>query len=196
LVAILLVHQVDRLLADDAGHRAVAPDQGDALADEDLRIPAADHVEPAEAVVIDVDQHHADLVDVAGEHHPGTIARTALAEDGRVGVAGDVDGDGVGEGGGFAPDAGGGPLEPRGAGGIEEPGEEGEGIVGHAGKVGPPAGRRKRARSPAGGGPGIFGAMRSRLVDTLASIWTWSVLAVCTALYFPPILVWRILGWP
>ncbi|HPF61392.1 MAG: lysophospholipid acyltransferase family protein [Gemmatimonadales bacterium] len=38
--------------------------------------------------------------------------------------------------------------------------------------------------------------MRSRLVDTLASIWTWSVLAVCTALYFPPILVWRILGWP
>ena len=35
-----------------------------------------------------------------------------------------------------------------------------------------------------------------RLIDTLASIWTWTVLILGIVLAFPLILVWRIVGWP
>ena len=30
----------------------------------------------------------------------------------------------------------------------------------------------------------------------IAVIWTWSVLAGCLVLFFPVIMVWRIVGWP
>ncbi len=42
-------------------------DELDALADEDLRIPAADADEAQEAVVVDVRDDQADLVDVADD---------------------------------------------------------------------------------------------------------------------------------
>ncbi len=35
-----------------------------------------------------------------------------------------------------------------------------------------------------------------RLVDTLASLWTWSVLVLSVVVTFPLILAWRIVGWP
>ncbi len=35
-----------------------------------------------------------------------------------------------------------------------------------------------------------------RLVDTLASLWTWGVLALSVVVTFPVILAWRIIGWP
>lgn len=38
--------------------------------------------------------------------------------------------------------------------------------------------------------------MLRRLVDTLASIWTWAILALLVAVTFPLILVWRFVGWP
>ncbi|HRP07048.1 MAG TPA: lysophospholipid acyltransferase family protein, partial [Gemmatimonadales bacterium] len=38
--------------------------------------------------------------------------------------------------------------------------------------------------------------MLRRLVDTLASIWTWTALVTLVALAFPLILVWRLVGWP
>ena len=54
LLALLVAQEVDRLLADHAGERARARRELDALADEDLRIPAADAGEAQEAVVLDV----------------------------------------------------------------------------------------------------------------------------------------------
>jgi 1-acyl-sn-glycerol-3-phosphate acyltransferase len=35
-----------------------------------------------------------------------------------------------------------------------------------------------------------------RLIDTLASIWTWSVLVAAVIVTFPIILLWRLIGWP
>ena len=48
------LHEVDRLLADDAEDVAAAAEEADALADEHLRIPAADRRRIDEAVVVDV----------------------------------------------------------------------------------------------------------------------------------------------
>ena len=67
LLALVVLEQVDRLLADDAGDRAVARGELDALADEDLRVPAADAGEAQEALVVDVGDDQADLVDVADD---------------------------------------------------------------------------------------------------------------------------------
>ncbi len=68
LLALLVAQQVDRLLADDAPDRAALRVlEHDALADEDLRVPAADFGEPQVAVVVDVRDDQADLVDVP--HH-------------------------------------------------------------------------------------------------------------------------------
>ena len=58
---------MDRLLADDARDRAVLRADRDALADEDLRVPAADADEAQEARVLDVGDDEADLVDVADD---------------------------------------------------------------------------------------------------------------------------------
>src|SRR5918993_891923 len=75
LAPVLLgLEQVDRLLADDAGHRAVARGDLDPLADEDHGIPAADAGEPEEAVVVDVVDDQADLVDVADDRHRAAVA--------------------------------------------------------------------------------------------------------------------------
>ena len=38
--------------------------------------------------------------------------------------------------------------------------------------------------------------MSRRALDTLASIWSWSILIVCLVLAFPLVLLWRILTWP
>lgn len=38
--------------------------------------------------------------------------------------------------------------------------------------------------------------MARRLINTIASIWSWSVLGLSVAVFFPFILVWRIVGWP
>jgi 1-acyl-sn-glycerol-3-phosphate acyltransferase len=38
--------------------------------------------------------------------------------------------------------------------------------------------------------------MAQRLVNTLASIWTWAVLGTAVLVFFPIILVWRVVGWP
>jgi 1-acyl-sn-glycerol-3-phosphate acyltransferase len=38
--------------------------------------------------------------------------------------------------------------------------------------------------------------MPQRLINTLASIWTWAILGLCVAGFFPFILLWRIVGWP
>ena len=67
LLAILLAQQVDRLAADDAGQRPVLRQELDALADEDLRVPAADADEAQEAVVVDVRDDEPDLVDVTDD---------------------------------------------------------------------------------------------------------------------------------
>ena len=67
LLALLGVEQVDRLAADDAGDEAVPAAHLDPLADQDLRVPAADRGEPEEALLVDVGDDQADLVDVADD---------------------------------------------------------------------------------------------------------------------------------
>ena len=107
LLAVVVAQQVDRLLADHAGDDAVARGDLDALADEDHRVPAADAGEPQEAVVVDVVDDQADLVDVADDRRrtarrpcprtratvEPTVSRVTsanaggrLAEDGRRGL--------------------------------------------------------------------------------------------------------------
>jgi 1-acyl-sn-glycerol-3-phosphate acyltransferase len=38
--------------------------------------------------------------------------------------------------------------------------------------------------------------MAQRLINTLASIWTWGVLALVLTAFFPVIVLWRVIGWP
>ena len=59
------------------GLRAITPNtgplggpDGHPLADQHLRVPAADRLHVEEAVVVDVLHDQADLVAVAGQHHP------------------------------------------------------------------------------------------------------------------------------
>ncbi len=91
LLALLLAQQMDRLLADDAGDLALTRAEHDALADEDLRVPAAYGGEPQVALIVDVCDDQSDLVDVA--HHeqpPRRRARAMLGSDERQRRADDV----------------------------------------------------------------------------------------------------------
>jgi 1-acyl-sn-glycerol-3-phosphate acyltransferase len=38
--------------------------------------------------------------------------------------------------------------------------------------------------------------MAQRLINTAASVWTWAVLGLCVVVFFPLILLWRLVGWP
>ncbi len=76
LLAVLLAQEVDRLAPDRAGDDAVAGRDLDALADEDLRVPAADADEAQKAVVVDVRDDEADLVDVADDREERRALRT------------------------------------------------------------------------------------------------------------------------
>ena len=67
LFALVGLEQVDRLAADDAGDEAVLAADLDPLADQDLRVPAADRAEVEEALLVDVGDDEADLVDVADD---------------------------------------------------------------------------------------------------------------------------------
>ena len=84
LLALLVLEQVDRLLADDAGDAPVARGDLDALADEDHRVPAADAGEPQEAVVVDVVDDQPDLVDVADDRDERAVAGARHARDRRA----------------------------------------------------------------------------------------------------------------
>jgi hypothetical protein len=84
LLALLVAQQVDRLLADHAGHDAVARGHLDALADQDHGIPAADTPEPQEAVVVDVVDDQPDLVDMADHGQQRPAGRALHARDGRA----------------------------------------------------------------------------------------------------------------
>ena len=118
LLALVGLEQVDRLAAGDAGDEAVLAADLDPLADEDLRVPAADRGEPEEALLVDVGDDQPDLVDVAddGEQRRGL----ADAGDRR---ADPVDAD-LGEGGGLAPDLGRRSLVSGGGAGAEQLVEE------------------------------------------------------------------------
>src|SRR3954452_23959476 len=74
LLALLVLEQVDRLLAHDALKGAVTRDHLDPLADEDLRVPPADAPKPQVALVVDVADDEADLVDVADHDRQGPVA--------------------------------------------------------------------------------------------------------------------------
>ena len=122
LLALLLLEQVDRLAARHARHDAVARDELDALADEDLRVPAADAHEAQEAVVVDVRDDQADLVDVTDDGEKRrAVGGVGCALDARDGGAHDVDLDVVGERAAcVSEDGGGGRFVARGPGGGEE----------------------------------------------------------------------------
>ena len=67
LLPVGALHQVNRLTADDPRDHAVAGGQPDALADQHDLVPAADLTEAQEAVVVDVGDVDADLVDVTDD---------------------------------------------------------------------------------------------------------------------------------
>ena len=128
LLAILLFHQVDRLLSHDSRHLALPPEQTDSLPDEHLVVPPADGIEAEEAVLVDVGDHHSDLVDVTGEHDAGS----ALRIDGREGVARGIGQHLVGETFRFGtPGFRGRRLEGGRAGGVEQGLEERQGLRAH-----------------------------------------------------------------
>ena len=77
--ALVVFHQVDRLLADDAEQRAVGGVDVDALADGDVGVMPADGAEVDVAVAVDVGDEEADLVAVSGEHHFGAAAGLTMA---------------------------------------------------------------------------------------------------------------------
>ena len=94
-LAVVVLHQVDRLLADHARDAPGARRDRYALADEDDRVPAADAGEPQEPVVVDVVDDQADLVDVPDDRDRPAAAGPGHARDGGAdGVVGDL-----GEGG-------------------------------------------------------------------------------------------------
>ncbi len=68
---------MDRLLADDAGDLPRARVEHHALADEDLRVPAADGAEPQVALIVDVRDDQPDLVDVAHHQQPPRRVRAS-----------------------------------------------------------------------------------------------------------------------
>ncbi len=70
----------------------------DSLADQDLRVPTSDRGEPEEALLVDMANHQADLVDVSDDREQ----RCGVADAGDRG-ADPVGGEG-GEGGRLAPD--------------------------------------------------------------------------------------------
>ena len=108
LLALLGLEQVDRLLAHHAEDHPVAGVQRDALADEVHRVPAADAAEPQEALVVDVRDDQADLVDVADHGQTRAVARAGDAGDRRAEqVAAHVLGE---RAGGGLPGGGGGAL--------------------------------------------------------------------------------------
>ena len=66
-LALVLLQQVDRLAPDHAEHRPVLGLDLDPLADQDLRVPAADRGEVGKALLVDVGDPEADFVDVADD---------------------------------------------------------------------------------------------------------------------------------
>jgi hypothetical protein len=91
LAGLVGLEQVDRLLAHDAEHHALASGDLDALAHQDHGIPAADSREPEEAVVVDVMDDQPDLVDVADDGQRAAVGRAADGGHGGAdGVLGDL----------------------------------------------------------------------------------------------------------
>ena len=113
LLALVGVEQVDRLAADDTRYEPFAAADLDPLADQDLRVPAADRGEPEEALLVDVGDDEPDLVDVADDGEQ----RCLLADAGDRGA--EAVGREGGEGGRLAPDGGGWALVPGGRSGAQ-----------------------------------------------------------------------------
>ena len=88
LVPLFSLHDVDGLLPHDAGDLSLPAKQDDPLSYEHLVIPSTDRVEAEKALVIDVGDHHPDLIYVPGEHEPWTSATIEGRErvPGHVGV--------------------------------------------------------------------------------------------------------------
>ena len=91
---------MNRLAGDDGRYRALGRVDRHSLADELLRIPAADRVRVDVAVLVDVRDDEADLVGVAGVHHAERRVRVANGDDVAVQIGADL----VGKIGGVLPD--------------------------------------------------------------------------------------------
>ena len=111
-------------LSDDPEHIAFAAGEAEALSDENLRIPAADRLDVGVALIIDVVDDDADLVDMARQHHRRVAVAIHLGET----VAGDIAAHFCKLFCVLAPDFGGRGLEARRARGVEELLQEGEGF--------------------------------------------------------------------
>ncbi len=99
LLTLLLLLQMDRLLAHHPDDGALSRQDLHALPDQDLRIPTAYGRKVKEPVVVDVIDHQADLIDVSREHY----AKLGVGVDGREAVTLHVRPHTVGEPFGFGP---------------------------------------------------------------------------------------------
>ena len=75
------LHQMHRFATDDTVHRAVPCVYDHARPGNDRRVETADLRKEDEALVIDVADHHADLVAVSGEHHARRALRIESDDD-------------------------------------------------------------------------------------------------------------------
>ena len=115
LLARVGVEQVQRLAPDDAEHRAVPALDLDSLADQDLRVPAADRREPEEALLVDVADRRGRSRRCGRRRRAAATASPMRATEEPIPSAGER-----GEGGRLAPDRGGRRLVAGGPGGAEE----------------------------------------------------------------------------
>src|SRR5690606_16378867 len=93
LLPLLRLHEVDGLLSDDSSHLTVAPEDAQALANQDLRVPPPDAIDIEEPIAVDMSDDEPDLVDVPGEHDPGSSLRSQHGDGIPVDVRLDTVGD-------------------------------------------------------------------------------------------------------
>src|SRR5213080_26795 len=85
MLAIAVLHQVNRLLADDTDDVTTASEKANALADQNLWVPATDRRDVNESVVVDVLNDQPNFVEMTVEHDRrrtlGVHFRHAIASD-------------------------------------------------------------------------------------------------------------------
>src|SRR5215217_2324051 len=120
------------LLTDDANNISGSPGDAETLSDHDLVVPAAEWREPEEALLVDVGNNEANLVDVSGEQDFRCVRRIVPRFDPGKRAANNVVGYLVRERRSFvSPDLSWSRLVAGRARGVQKPAQEGDRSVFH-----------------------------------------------------------------
>jgi hypothetical protein len=87
LLAVRALDEVDGPSAYDPGDGPVGAEDLYTLTHQHLGVPAPDFLDVQKALIVNVVDHQADLIDVTGEHHPGTAPSPYSSEAAAVDVA-------------------------------------------------------------------------------------------------------------